>query len=152
MKARFNRGHRGRKTKLPRSIFRTVRKWLTREPEEYGFESDSWQLNLILEMIRREFGIDCKIRTLWRKLRKIRFSYRRDRPIPRKSASKKVQEEFKMKAEERAKELDRSGYAVFVEDGAGVNMCRSRAMDEGAPAAAVRPEPASQKSPLNCSA
>ena len=40
----------------------------SREPKEYGFESGSWQLNLILEMIRREFGIDCRIRTLRRKL------------------------------------------------------------------------------------
>ena len=122
LKGRFNRRHRGRKSKLPRSIFRTVRKWLNREPKEYGFESGSWQLNLILEMIRREFGIDCRIRTLRRKLRKIGFSYRKDRPVPRKSASKKVQEEFKKKAGEMAKELGRGGYAVFVEDEAAVSM------------------------------
>ena len=66
----------GRSGKLPRSLLRTVRKWLLREPNEYGFESGSWQLNMILEMIKREFGIGCKIRTLRRKLHRIRFSWR----------------------------------------------------------------------------
>ena len=46
MGARFNRRHRGRKCKLPGSLFRTVRKWLNREPKKYGFESGSWQPSL----------------------------------------------------------------------------------------------------------
>ena len=75
LKGRFNRRRMSRSSKLPRHLFRTVRKWLLREPNEYGFESDSWQLNMILEMIKREFGIGCKIRTLRRKLRRIRFSW-----------------------------------------------------------------------------
>ena len=122
MRARFNRRHRGRKCKLPGSLFRTVRKWLNREPKEYGFESGSWQLNLIPEMIRGEFGIDCRMRTLRRKLRRIKFSYRKDRPVPHKTASRKEQEAFKMKAGERARELGREGYAVFVEDEAAAGM------------------------------
>ena len=68
LKGRFNRRRMGRRSKLPSSIFKTVRKWLLKEPNKYGFESGSWQLNMILEMIKREFGIDCKIRTLRRKL------------------------------------------------------------------------------------
>ena len=122
LKGRFNRKRKGRSSKLPRSLLKAVRKWLRRQPKEYGFESGSWQLNLILEMIRREFGIDCKIRTLRRKLRKIRFSYRKDRPVPHKSASRKGREAFKKRAGERARELGREGYAVFVEDEATVLM------------------------------
>ena len=122
MGARFNRRHRDRKCKLPGSLFRTVRKWLNREPKKYGFESGSWQPSLILEMIRREFGIDCKMRTLRRKLHKIKFSYRKGRPVPHKTASRKEQEAFKMKAGERARELGGEGYAVFVEDEAAVGM------------------------------
>ena len=106
----------------PGSLFRTVRKWLNREPKKYGFESGSWQPSLILEMIRREFGIDCKMRTLRRKLHKIKFSYRKGRPVPHKTASRKEQEAFKMKAGERARELGGEGYAVFVEDEAAVGM------------------------------
>ena len=89
-KGRFNRKRKGRSSKLPRSLLKAARKWLRRQPKEYGFESGSWQLNLILEMIRREFGMDCKIRTLRRRLRKIRFSYRKNRPVPHKSASREL--------------------------------------------------------------
>ena len=74
LKCRFNRRRMGRSGKLPRSPLRTVQRWLLKEPSEYGFESGSWQLNMILEMIKREFWIGCKIRTLRRKLRRIRFS------------------------------------------------------------------------------
>ena len=125
LKGRFNRKRKGRSSKLPRSLLKAVRKWLRRQPKEYGFESGSWQLNLILEMIRREFGIDCKIRTLRRRLRKIRFSYRKDRPVPHKSASRKGREAFKKKARERAGEPGGEGHAVFVEDEATVLRCDS---------------------------
>ena len=64
---------------------------------------------MILEMIKREFGIDCKIRTLRRKLRRIRFSWRKCRYVPYKSASKKVQEEFKQVAGEKAAEYRKEG-------------------------------------------
>ena len=75
LKGRFNRRRMGRSSKLPRRLFRTVRKWLLREPNEYGFESSSWQLNMMLEMVKGEFGIGCKVRTLRRKLRRVRFSW-----------------------------------------------------------------------------
>ena len=109
LKGRFNRKRKGRSSKLPRSLLKAVRKWLRRQPKEYGFESGSWQLHLILEMIRREFGMDCKIRTLRRRLRKIRFFYRKNRPAPHKSAPRKERETFKKRAGERAKELGREG-------------------------------------------
>ena len=114
LKGRFNRRRMGRRGKLPSSIFKTVRKWLLKEPNKYGFESGSWQLNMILEMIKREFGIDCKIRTLRRKLRRIRFSWRKCRYIPYKSASKKVQEEFKQETAGPLEEMSKQGHVVRV--------------------------------------
>ena len=123
LKARFNRPRGGRKSKMPKSFSRTVRVWLNNEPKKYGFESGSWQLNLILEMIRRTFGLDCcKARTLRRMLKKIGFSYRKPRPVPPKSASKSEQEEFKARAGRKAGDLANEGYAVFVEDEAAVGM------------------------------
>ena len=125
LKGRFNRRRMGRRGKLPSSIFKTVRKWLLKEPNKYGFESGSWQLNMILEMIKREFGIDCKIRTLRRKLRRIRFSWRKCRYVPYKSASKKVQEEFKQVAGKKAAEYRKEGRPAFVEDEAGVQISQN---------------------------
>ena len=43
LKGRFNRKRKGRSSKLPRSLLKAVRKWLRRQPKEYGFESGSWQ-------------------------------------------------------------------------------------------------------------
>ena len=125
LKGRFNRRRMGRSGKLPRSLLRTVRKWLLREPNEYGFESGSWQLNMILEMIKRKFGIGCKIRTLRRKLRRIRFSWRKYRYVPYKSASKEVQEEFKQVAGGKATEYRKEGRPAFVEDEAGVQISQN---------------------------
>ncbi len=122
LRARFNRMRRGRKSKMPKSFSKTIRAWLNNEPKKYGFESGSWQLNLVLEMIRRKFGMDCKERTLRRMLKRIGFSYRKARPVPPKSASKSEQEEFKAAAGKRARDLANEGYAVFVEDEAAVGM------------------------------
>ena len=41
LKGRFNRKRKGRSNKLPRSLLKAVRKWLRRQPKEYGFESGS---------------------------------------------------------------------------------------------------------------
>ena len=125
LKGRFSRKRKGRSSKLPRSLLRAVRKWLLRELNEYGFESGSWQLNLILEMIRREFGIGCKIRTLRRKLRRIRFSWRKCRYVPYKLASKEMQEEFKQVAGGKAAEYRKEGRPAFVEDEAGVQISQN---------------------------
>ena len=122
LRARFNRTHGGRKSKIPKSIPKTVRAWLNNEPKKYGFESGSWQLNLILELIRQKFGMDCKARTLRRMLKRIGFSYRKSRPVPPNSASKSEQEEFKAAAGRRARELGKNGYAALVEDEAAVGM------------------------------
>ncbi len=125
LKGRFSRRRVGRSGKLPRCLFGTVRKWLLREPNKYGFESGSWQLNMILEMIKKEFGIGCKIRTLRRKLRRIRFSWRKCRYVPYKSASKEVQEEFKQVAGGKAAEYRKEGRPAFVEDEAGVQISQN---------------------------
>ena len=60
--------------------------------------------------------MDCRVRTLRRRLRKIRFSCRKGRPAPHKSASRKGREAFKKRAGERAGEPGGEGHAVFVED------------------------------------
>ena len=48
---------------------------------------DSWQINMVLEMVRKRLGISCRVRTLKRVLRRLGFSYSKPRPIPDKSAS-----------------------------------------------------------------
>ena len=62
-------------------------------------------------MIRKEFGVTVRARTLRRWLRRIGFSWRKDRYVSYRSVSKERQEEFKRKVGERADSM-----IVFAED------------------------------------
>ena len=88
---RHDRRRGGRKCKIPKEVFRAVKRWVKKEPKDFKFESGSWQLNLLLEMIRKRFGLECNARTLRRWLRRIRLSWRKSRHVPYRTASKTVQ-------------------------------------------------------------
>ena len=113
---RFNRRPRGRGGALSRAVLRAVRGWLKRSPPRYGFESGSWQLDMVAELIGREFGTGIKPRTL----RRIGFSWRKDRYVQYRPVSKEGQEEFKREVGERASQRRADGMAVFAEDEAAV--------------------------------
>ena len=101
LKGRFNARPKGRRAGLPLRIIRTVRRWLKRSPKKCGFETGSWQMDMVTEMIRKEFGVTVRARTLRRWLRRIGFSWRKDRYVPYRSVSKERQEEFKREAVSR---------------------------------------------------
>ena len=98
LKGRFNARPKGRRAKLPLQIIRTVRRRLKRSPKKCGFETGSWQMDMVIEMIRKEFGVTVRARTLRRWLRRIGFSWRKDRYVPYRSVSKERQEEFKRRS------------------------------------------------------
>ena len=52
LKGRFNTRPKGRRAGLPLQIIRTVRRWLKRSPKKCGFETGSWQMDMVTEMIR----------------------------------------------------------------------------------------------------
>ena len=83
-------------------------------------------MGMVTEMIRREFGTGVKTRTLRRWLRRIGFSWRKDRYVPYRSVSKEGQEEFKREVggggQRRA-----NGMAVFAEDEAAVQRSQNPA-------------------------
>ena len=120
IRCRHDRRRGRRECKIPKKVFRAVRCWVKKEPKDFGFESGPWQLNLLLEMIRKRFGLECNARTLRRWLRRIRLSWRKSRHVPYKTASKIVQMEFKQKAGEQARLMCAAGYAVFTEDEAAI--------------------------------
>ena len=120
LKGRFNARPKGRRAKLPLQIIRTVRRRLKRSPKKRGFETGSWQMDMVIEMIRKEFGVTVRARTLRRWLRRIGFSWRKDRYVPYRSVSKERQEEFKREVGERASQRRADGMAVFAEDEAAV--------------------------------
>ena len=73
-------------------------------------------------MIRREFGTGVKACTLRRWLRRIRFSWRKDRRIQRRSASRRRRDGFKWEVGERTRQRRAAGRAAFTEDEAPVQM------------------------------
>ncbi len=127
LKGRFNARPKGRRAKLPLQIIRTVRRWLKRNPKKCGFETGSWQMDMVTEMIRKEFDVTVRARTLRRWLRRIGFSWRKDRYVPYRSVSKERQEEFKREVGERAAQRRADGMIVFAEDEAAVQRSQNPA-------------------------
>ena len=82
---------------------------------------------MAIEMIRREFGVAAKARTLRRWLCRIEFSWRKDRYVPYRSASRKRREEFQREAGVRAVQKRAAGMAVFAEDGIAVQRSQNPA-------------------------
>ena len=92
IRCRHDKERGRRKCKIPKKVEhagRSVRRWVKKEPSDFKFESGSWQLNLLLEMIRERFGLECNARTLRRWLRRNRLSWRKSRHVPYKTASQK---------------------------------------------------------------
>ena len=110
---RFDRERKGRARILPRKILRKIKRWLIRDPSRYGYEAGSWQLVMIQDMLRRKFGIRCKAGTLRRALKRIRFSYRKPRPVPYNAATPEEQEQFKIDANRLVNEAAREGFTVL---------------------------------------
>ncbi len=127
LKGRFSARPRGRRAGLPLQIIRTVRRRLKRSPKKCGFETGSWQMDMVTEMIRKEFGVTVRARTLRRWLRRIGFSWRKDRYVPYRSVSKEGQEEFKREAGGRAAQRRADGMTVFAEDEAAVQRSQNPA-------------------------
>ena len=58
LRAGSTRDPRGEEPRLPLQIIRTVRRRLKRSPKKRGFETGSWQMDMVIEMIRKEFGVN----------------------------------------------------------------------------------------------
>ena len=77
---------------------------------------------MLIQRFRKEFGVTVRARTLRRWLRRIGFSWRKDRYVPYRSVSKERQEEFKREVGARA-----DGMTVFAEDEAAVQRSQNPA-------------------------
>ena len=82
----LDRKRTGRKRMLTGAVLTYIKRWLNGNPQRYKFEAGSWQINMVLEMVRKRFGISCRVRTLKRALRSLGFSY--SKPIPTGQSSR----------------------------------------------------------------
>ena len=117
---RFDRKSTGRKKILGPNILKKIMEWTCMDPSKYGFESASWHLDMVNEMIRREAGMHARPRTLRRILRRLGLSYSKPRPVPRKTAPAEEQEAFKERTRKMILGVSGHGYAVLAVDEAGI--------------------------------
>ena len=112
LKGRFDRRRRGRARMIPRQIRRNIKRWLGCDPSGYGYEAGSWQMVTIQDMLYKKFRIRCKTGTLRRTLKRIRFSYRKSRPVPYNSSTPEEQERFKVETSRLVSEAAKEGFTV----------------------------------------
>ena len=103
-------------------------------------------MDMVTEMIRKEFGVTVRARTLRRWLRRIGFSWRKDRYVSYRSVSKERQGEFKREVGERAAQRRADGMTVFADDEAAVQRSQNPPTGGGRPGGASRSGQASQES------
>ena len=116
LKRRFDRKRRDRVRMILRQVHRNIKWWLGRDPTRYWYEAGSWQMVMIQDMLYKKFRIRCKTGTLRRALRRIRFSYRKPRPVPYNSATPEEQERFKVETNRLVNEAAKEGFAVLTCD------------------------------------
>ena len=112
LKRRFDRRRRRRGRMIPRQIRRNIKRWLGCDPSGYGYEAGSWQMVTIQDILYKKFRIRCKTGTLRRALRRIRFSYRKPRPVPYNSSTPEEQERFKVETNRLVSEAAKEGFTV----------------------------------------
>ena len=101
---------------------RMMKIWLHENPSKFGFESASWSTRMPLDVIRGRIGTGTSARTLRRALHRIRFSYTKPRPVPRRSATAEGQKRFKEETAESILGMVSNGHAVLAGDEAGVQL------------------------------
>ena len=117
---RLDRKSTGRKKILGPNILEKITEWTRMNPLKYGFESASWRLDMINEMIRREIGRHARPRTLRRILLRLGLFYSKSRPVPHKTAPAEEQEAFKERTKRMILGVPGHGYTVLAVDEAGI--------------------------------
>ena len=106
----------GRSPILNDSMVETVREWISKPTKEFGYARKRWQRGMIHEQIRKRFGIECSSDTVRRIIHHIRYSFRKSRPAPHKSAPEEEQKEFKEKTADLLGKLAIVGYVIMALD------------------------------------
>ncbi len=119
---RFDKKSTGRKRMLGEHAVGMIKAWLHGEPSKFGFESASWSTRMLLEAIRRRIGTSTSARTPRRVLHRLRSSYTKPRPVPRRSATAEDQKRFKEETAESILGMVSDGYAVLAGDEAGIQL------------------------------
>ena len=126
IRARHERGGRGRKCRLDGAQLKQLSADLDGGPELCGFESGQWNSDLARQHVKEKFGAEYTKSGMRDIMKGLGFSWRKPRPKNPGAASKKKQEEFKERANNLVKEKAAEGYMAAAGDNAGIEKARNR--------------------------
>lgn len=106
----------GRAQLLSDAMIKTVQGWLSKSPEEFGYERKRWQSKMIKGMMYEKLGMGCSTDTVRRMMHSVDYSFRKSRPAPHKTATEEEQKEFKKTTAERLKAMAILGYVIMAMD------------------------------------
>ncbi len=126
IRARHERGGRGRKCRLDGAQLKQISADLDGGPEMCDFESGQWNADLARQHVKEKFGVEYTKSGMRDIMKGRKFSWKKPRPENPGAASKKEQEEFKERAGELARKKAAEGYMVAAGDNAGIEKARNR--------------------------
>ena len=83
---------------------------------KFGLGAGTWTVPLVARHIKKEFGVDYDLHSVWELIRRLGFSYKAPRPANPKRAGPKEREEFKKKAARLAARYKKAGRDSFTVD------------------------------------
>ena len=103
----------GRAPMLDHMMVETIRGWMSKPPTEFGYMKKRWQCKMVQETIRKKLNVSCSADTVRSVMHHMRFSYRKSRPAPHKSASEEEQKGFKERTGALLARLALLGYLIL---------------------------------------
>lgn len=116
LRGRYDLKIPGKPCKLTDVQIKQLMRDLDAGPERCGFEAALWSGPMVLEHIRKKFGVHYALRSVEDLLHRIGFSRKKPRPEHHKSASRKKRAEFKKKAQRMVNRYHKKGYKIYAID------------------------------------
>ena len=121
---RFFKKRPGRTPMWTRKTARMLKRLLRNAPPTYGYYAGAWDLHLIMDFAEKRLGLTFSESTMKRILKSVKFSYRKPRPVPPKSASRQEMDAFMRDVHElKIMPMIREGRAILALDEAGCQKC-----------------------------
>ena len=113
---RYHNKHPGAACKLNPEQLASLKKDLIEGPKAGGFESGVWTAPLLVEHVKRKYGVQYEDSGMIRLLHRMGFSCRKPRPRHPKAATKEEIEDFKKEAQKDIADYSQKGYTILAGD------------------------------------
>ena len=97
IRARYDKEHPGAECKLDNMQLKQLERDMVRGPQKCGYDSALWTIPLVRTHIKKTFGVDYQLSSVWDLVTRLGFYRATPRPKNAKSATPKETEAFKKK-------------------------------------------------------